>query len=232
MTKPTKAIIYARFSPTGRTNCESIETQVEACKRHAQAKGYVIEGEFSDAEKSGDDPMRPGLLAAFEALTRGSVLIVHHLDRLARKLADQETFYKDVRDKYHAKIEVVEGGIDGEDRYRVLLRQVMGAFAEFDRKEKAARTKMAMLRHQASGRRMSAEPPYGKSRFDDGEKKRLIDNPEEQDIIANILLEHEAGQGARQICRDLESRGVLCRGRQRWYHQTIKTIIHRAKTEE
>src|ERR1017187_10457450 len=98
-----KAILYARQSPSPKSREEkrlamennrvnaslSLETQLLACRAHADLKGYEVIGEFSDPAMSGKDSIegRPGLKAvlAVAAKNRDVVVIVYNLSRLARR---------------------------------------------------------------------------------------------------------------------------------------------------
>ena len=108
---------------------------------------------------SGDVEDRPGLWEAIELTRAGRVLVVWRGDRLARRLfrwAIRRTVARQ-----GGIVHVVEGSPNGEDPTATLIRQILSAFAEYERKLIAARTKAAMLRHQSAGRVMSKVIPYG-----------------------------------------------------------------------
>ena len=225
-TKRTRAIIYTRFSPRRSSEtCESCETQLDLCRAYCQRKGYQIAGEFEDRALSGGEADRPGLWAAIEATKRGDVLLAFKLDRLARDVYLSELIQRETG-KRGATVEAVEGGTNGDGPEQRMIRQVLQAFAEYERKVIAARTKAAMLRHQASGRRMSATTPFGWA-VDPHDPARLVRQAEEQAVIRKIVKLHDEGMGYREIGRELEAEGLDCRGGV-WFHTTIKAILGRA----
>jgi site-specific DNA recombinase len=203
-----KAIIYARFSPRpNAAESESIETQLDYCRAHCQAQGLEIAGEFEDRALSGDDEDRPGLWAAVDALRRGYILLVYRLDRLARSVYLSEFIRREVKE--------------------VFVRQVLQAEHEYAKKVAAARTKYAMLRHQAAGRRMGSGCPYGWKR-DPKNPPMMVRDEEEQAVIRRIVELRKEGKTLRGIKDILDSEGVLLRGRKGWNHMLVANIVKRA----
>ncbi len=105
---------------------------------------------------------------------------------------------------------------------------LFSALAQLGREQIAERTSRAMLRHQASGRRMThaARCPFGKQP-DPIDPVRLIDHPNEQATIAMIQAARAEGRGFKAIAHLLEAKGIPCRG-QRWHHMTVRSILRRA----
>jgi site-specific DNA recombinase len=220
-----RAIIYTRFSPRRHADdCQSIETQLDLCRAYCRRQGYTVLATFEDRALSGDEENRPGLWGAIEAVRRGDVLVAYKLDRLARDVFLAELVQREVRKK-GGTVEAVEGGANGDSAEQAMIRQILQAFAEYERKAIAARTKAAMLRHQANGRRMSARTPYG-WKLDPGNPSRLIHDAQELAVIGRMRQLHAQGLGYREIARKLADEGFLCRGGP-WWHATIKGILSR-----
>jgi len=219
----TQAIIYARFSPRRNAeDCQSIETQLDICRAYCRKNGYEIAGEFTDRALSGSDEDRPGLWAAVEALRRGIVLIVYRLDRLARSVYLSHLIEREAAKKGAKILSICGEGTwdEGDDQW--LIRKILQTLAEYERRVTAARTKAAMLRHQANGRRMGGVAPFGTR--SDGD--RLVFDPDEQQTIARIRELHAAGKGAKEIADTLQAEGRRPRG-QRWYHVSVTRILQR-----
>jgi DNA invertase Pin-like site-specific DNA recombinase len=234
----TKAIIYCRYSPQrGADSCHSNETQAELCRNYCEARGYQVVGDpFADSAISGSDEDRPGLWGAIDALKKGYVLVSYRGDRIARNVYLHEYIYREVKKK-QATIEVVDGSRNGETPEDVLVRQILCAVAEHEKKIISARTKAAMLRHQENGVAMSSVPPYGKQPGPDREvigkdglpkrQRTWIDNDAELAVIDRIrLLRFERGMAYREIARRLTLEGIPPRGRA-WHHRLIAEICFR-----
>ncbi len=91
-------------------------------------------------------------------------------------------------------IHILHIGVDSFGRANRIIPQVLQVFAEYERKIIAARTRAAMLHHQANGRRMSHVCPYGWVRDPDHEDL-LYEVPEEQAVIRQIIELYQAGNG-------------------------------------
>lgn len=230
-----KAVLYARYSPRPEgTECDSNETQIAYCREYCQAKGYNVVGVFEDKGYKGDDPERPGLWAAIDALKRGMVIVAHKNDRLARSVYLDEYIRREVAAK-RATIEVVDGGWEGDSPQDVMVRQILAAVAEAEKKIIAARTKASMLHYQSEGRAMSKNPPFGKREGEPvvvlmrGEKRlrrMWEDDPEELRVIARIEIMREKGLSYREISRRLNDTQTPCRGRE-WHPSSVRAICLR-----
>jgi len=237
-TKPQNAILYARFSPRrNAAQCESIETQDDLCRAYCDRQGYTIKATFEDRALSGSEEDRPGLWDAVNALKKRDVMVVYRLDRLARDVYLSELIYRAVRKK-GATIEAVEGGGNGDSPEDEVLRGMLQVFSQYERKVTAARTKAAMLRHQATGRKMAAQPPYGQ-RIDPEAPYTIPERPgvparpgrtlpdhEELAQIQRILRHRREGLSYRAIARELNRCKIPSRGEQ-WTHSIIGRILRR-----
>jgi DNA invertase Pin-like site-specific DNA recombinase len=107
---------------------------------------------------------------------------------------------------------------------------LFSALAQLEREQIAERTSTAMIRHQATGRRMTRPDrcPFG-WRVDPLDPDRLTEDAEEQAVIAHIRLERQKGATLREIATALDRVGVGCRGR-RWEHSTVRSILRRNRT--
>ena len=222
-----KAIIYARFSPRPNAEeSESIETQLDYCRKYCEEHGLEVGAEYSDRALSGEDEDRPGLWAAVDALRRGNVLVVYRLDRLARSVYLSEYIRRQV-EKRKARIEAVQGGGNGDTPEEVFIRQVLQAEAEYSRKVTAARTRYAMLRHQAAGRRMGSRVPYGWKQ-DPANRARMVEDEGEQEVIRRIVSLRQEGLTLRGIVAVLQAEGLGVRDRGTWHHTTRQKVLKRA----
>lgn len=234
-----RAVAYCRFSPRpGANECESCDAQIELAREWCTRCGATLAAAdiFRDDDASGGDFERPGLWDAIEALGRGDVLVVEKADRLARSLYLDEWIRSEVAER-GARIVAIRTPTDDTPE-GVLLRQILAAFSEYRRKADALLTQARSRRHQASGRRMSANLPYGWAIDPDGPKvvnradglarpARMIPCEAERAIIAKILDLSAKGLGSQRIKRVLEGAGIPFRGRETWARKTITSILRR-----
>ena len=99
-----------------------------------QLDGVELDQVFTD-KLSGKDNQRPELMNLLRFARKGDTVVVHSLDRLARNLNDLRRLVSEMTER-GVRVEFVKEGLafDGSDSaMSVLLLNVMGAFAEFER---------------------------------------------------------------------------------------------------
>jgi len=243
MEEKAKGVIYARFSPRRNDDkCESIEAQFDFCRQWCKQNNVEIAGEFADRALSGADEDRPELWAAIAALERGYVLVVYRLDRLARSVYLSDIIERAISRKKASFLSISGEGTWGDSDEDWLIRKILQTLAEYERKVIGARTKAAMLRHQANGRLMGSIPRYG-FMLDRADKRRILKSPYEQVVINQIKRLHKKGLSLRQIAAELSNLGykprkvrqifkgkpVFVKGK--WNPQTIRLILKRLSPE-
>ena len=222
----SSAIIYARYSPRRYADdCESVEAQFDFCSEYCDKNNFPVSARLSDKALSGSDEDRPALWQAIELLKRGDVLVVYKLDRLARSVYLSDIIERAVKKKGASIISVSGEGTWNDSDEDWLVRKILQTLAEYERKVTAARTKAAMLRHQANGRRMSKHPPFGWTN-DPADPARLIEETAEQTVIHRIRELKRQRMSLRAICRRLKDEGFTCRGNG-FNHVTVGRIIDR-----
>ena len=236
-------ILYARFSPRkNEDECESIEAQFDFCRKWCSENNIDIVSEFADRALSGGDEDRPELWAAIAALEKGYVLVVYRLDRLARSVYLSDIIERSILAKKATFLSIAGEGTWSDSDEDFLIRKILQALAEYERKVIGARTKAAMLRHQAAGRLMGSIPPYGFN-IDPGNSRRIIKNSYERIVINQIKRLHGKGLSLRKIATELtnlkyqprkvskkfKGRTVFVKGK--WCAQTIHMILKRLKGE-
>jgi len=236
-------IIYARFSPRrNEDECESIEAQFDFCRQWCKQNNVEIAGEFADRALSGGDEERPELWAAIAALERGYVLVVYRLDRLARSVYLSDIIERSINKKKASFLSISGEGTWSDSDEDWLIRKILQTLAEYERKVIGARTKAAMLRHQANGRLMGSIPRYG-FMLDRADKRRILKSPYEQVVINQIKRLHKKGLSLRQIASELADlkykprkvkrtfRGKSVSVKGKWNPQTIRLILKRLSPE-
>jgi DNA invertase Pin-like site-specific DNA recombinase len=222
-----KCIIYSRFSPRRNADtCQSIETQVEQCRAYAAAHGLTVAGEFEDRALSGSEEDRPGLWAAVDSLKAGDVLLVYMLDRLARSTYLSHIIEQAVAKKKAKIVSAAGEGTWKDEPGDELIREILKALAQYERRVIGIRTRVAMLRHQREGRRMSYLTPFGWM-LDPADGARLVECAAEQATIKAAVVLKATGLGVRGIARELEKTGAVKRAK-RWDHVQVARILKRA----
>ena len=224
-----RAIIYTRFSPRRNADqSESCEVQRSYCEQYAAKAGMVVDAVFDDPDVSGADEFRPKLWAAIDRLADGNVLLVYKRDRLARNVYLSEQIIRAVNAK-GATIEAVSGDISGDGAEHTMIRQIIAAMAEYERKLIAQRTSHAMRHHQQEGRRMGRYAPYGWGVSED-DPTHMLPCLRERMALKRLYALADDGLSALDIARQMNAElPELARGRRKWTTKAVSDILRRER---
>ena len=162
-----KAFGYLRVSGQGQVKGDGLVRQEKAIKDYAKSNGFTIEQVFKDEGVSGTLENRPALARLLLNLEENGhgikTVIIERVDRLARDLMIQENIIADFQKQGFDLISATEGAdLLSEDPTRKLVRQVLGAIAEYDKsmlvlKLRAARDRKKAKTGKCEGRKSYAE---------------------------------------------------------------------------
>src|SRR5580700_10407142 len=133
----TKAHAYLRVSGKGQVDGDGFPRQLKAIREYAMAhdikivKVYREEG-VSGTTESADRPAWSELMTALHS-NGVRIVIIEKLDRLARDLMVQETIIADLRKHGFEVVSVAEPDLCSDDPTRVMVRQMMGAVAQYEK---------------------------------------------------------------------------------------------------
>jgi DNA invertase Pin-like site-specific DNA recombinase len=154
-------------------------------------------------------------------------LIVAKRDRLARDVMLSCWIEKEVKRRGARIISAAGEGTESDDPTNVLLRNIVDAFAQYERDIIAARTAAAMAQKKARGEKTGGEVPFGYSLADDGiHLEREAAEVEALGIISEL---RRRGYSLRQIAAELQARGIQTKkGNTTWQPKVISKILKRA----
>ena len=159
-----KAVSYLRVSGQGQVDGDGFPRQREAVQRYAERCGLDLVAEFRDEGVCGANELadRAGLAELLDHLEATGVhlVVVERADRLARDLLVQEVTLAQFRDM-GVQVFAADGTdltVSDGDPTRKLIRQVLGAVAEFDKsvtvlKLRAARDRKRRQSGKCEGRK-------------------------------------------------------------------------------
>jgi len=165
---PIKAFAYLRVSGKAQISGDGFDRQAAAIQAYARKHGYVIEDTYREKGVSGATELqdREALAAMIDQLESNGVrtVLVERADRLARDLIVSEMILNQLRAIGVAVIAVDSGtdltGIDA-DPSRVLIRQVLGAVAQFEKSVIVMKLKAARDRKRRTTGRCEGRKPFG-----------------------------------------------------------------------
>ena len=156
----SKAVAYLRTSSAANVgpDKDSDKRQRLSIEAFARANGYQLVGEYYDAAVSGADAVdrRPGFLQMLQRLASNGAktIIVESPDRFARDLMVQLTGHDMLKAQGISLVPASAPDFFTEDTpTAVLVRQVLGAIAQFDKASTVAKLAAARKRkREATGR--------------------------------------------------------------------------------
>ncbi|HKD06119.1 MAG TPA: recombinase family protein [Bryobacteraceae bacterium] len=212
----TKCFAYCRVSGKGQIEGDGFPRQKAAIRAYARTNEFRIVRWFLEEGVSGtiETMNRPAWAEMLTALHADGVrtIIVEKLDRLARDLMVQEAAIADLRKYGFSLISVQEPDLMENDPTRKLMRQLMGAVAEYDKSQIVARLRGARLRKRAKEGRCEGRKPFGHYEG-------------ESEVIERMKVLRFGGMGFDRIAAQLNAEGIATRTRGRWHGLMVNRIL-------
>jgi DNA invertase Pin-like site-specific DNA recombinase len=216
----TTAFAYLRVSGKGQIQGDGFPRQLGAIKAYAQAKDISIAQVFREegiggSMESGDRPAWSELMTALHA-DGVKAIIIEKLDRLARDLMVQEATIADLQKHGFTLISVAEPDLMATDPTRILMRQLMGAVAQYDKSQIVLKLRGARQRKKIAEGRCEGRKPYGER---EGEPA----------VVERMRQLRAEGLSYQQIASKLNAEGVQARtAGKRWRAYVVNAILRRS----
>ncbi|WP_426613288.1 recombinase family protein [Bradyrhizobium sp. McL0616] len=195
------AIGYTRTSSAANIGegKDSVARQRKAIQDYANRAGFRIVAWFDDPAVTGTDAIdcRPGFAAALEKIAGNGVrtIIVETANRFARDLMVQEMGYSRLRSEGIDLIAADKPDSFADDSpTAVMVRQILGAVAQFDKAMTVAKLRGARERKRRTGVKVEGRRTYAES------------NPELV-ALARRLSDQRPRLSLRQISAELSTAG-------------------------
>jgi DNA invertase Pin-like site-specific DNA recombinase len=212
-----EAFGYLRVSGRGQLRGDGFPRQRETIEQYAKANHFKIVGWFEERAVSGGTEWenRPAWTDMVQHLNGVRTILVEKVERLARDLGVQEWILRDLKQRGVALISATEENLDA-DPTRVLIRQMFGAIAQYDRAMTVLKLRAARKRMKAATGRCEGRKPYGNRQG-------------ESELIARMRSMRHDGMTYEAIAAAFNTEGVQTRiPGGRWFPATIQKILARA----
>jgi DNA invertase Pin-like site-specific DNA recombinase len=220
--KRIPAFAYLRTSSATNVGADkdSDKRQRAAIAAFARAHGYDIVEEFYDAAVSGADPIgeRPGFKAMLDRIASNGVscILVESPDRFARDLTVQLTGHDFLKSLGIALVPATAPDFFTEDTpTAVLVRQVLGAIAEFEKTSLVAKLKAARERKKAVTGKCGGRKSYAEKW---------------PDTVALARKLHGQRMSLRKIAMELASQGHLTTKGRPYVANAVRKMLMRARS--
>jgi DNA invertase Pin-like site-specific DNA recombinase len=213
-----QCFIYLRVSGKNQVRGDGFHRQFIACREYATEHNLKIVRVFKERGVSGTMELenRPALSELFAALQENGVktILVEKVDRLARDLMLQETIISDMMKSGYTLLSSCEPDLCSSDPSRVLIRQIFGALAQYDR---------AMIVLKLRGARQRAKARDGKCEG----KKPFGEKPGELLILNRMHNLKSQGHTCEQIAMFMNTERIPTRMGKPWKPGTVGKILAR-----
>jgi DNA invertase Pin-like site-specific DNA recombinase len=218
--KMVKAFAYLRVSGRGQIRGDGLVRQRKAVEKYAKDNGIEIHRIYRDEGVSGSLANRPALAEMIVDLEKNGhgvkTVIVEKLDRVARDLMIQETIIQDFRENGVNLISAVEGAdLLNNDPTRKLVRQILGAIAEYEKTMLVQKLRVARVRKKAKDGKCEGRKSYKEAAPKTvGYIRRLRRKPR-----------NRKRKSYKEIANLLNLDGIPTLNGQAWNLQTVKNAL-------
>ena len=229
----TPAALYARVSSDRQDVDLSVAAQLRALRDYARNNGYSVAREYVDEAESGRIADRPQFRNMIDeggkATAPFQVILVWKFSRFTRKREHAVAFKSMLRRKGIRVVSITEHADDSPTGK--LMEAIIESVDEFYSENLAQEVVRGMRESASRGYFLASRAPFGYRRIkvSDGVKDRptLEVDPVAAPIVKEIFESSRRGNGLKEICKELNGRGITNRGR-RWQ----KNIVHYLLTNE
>ena len=226
----TPAAFYARVSSDRQDVDLSVSAQLRALKDYARANGYSVARQYVDEAESGRVADRPQFREMIEEGSKPNapfeVILVWKFSRFTRKREHAVAFKSMLRRKGIRVVSITEHADDSPTGK--LMEAIIESVDEFYSENLAQEVVRGMREAASRGFFLGSKAPFGYKRVkvNDGAKERptLEVDPTAAPIVKGIFESSLRSNGLKEICRELNDRGITNRGR-RWYKGGLHYLL-------
>ncbi len=211
-----KAYAYLRVSGKGQIDGDGFPRQLKSIREYGATHDIKIVRVFREEGVSGtvENMDRPAWCELMALLHGNGVrtILIEKLDRLARDLMVQEAAIADLHKHGFTLISTAEPDLMANDPSRVLMRQLLGAVAQYDKNQIVAKLRGARMRKRVRDGRCEGRKPFGHY---EGEVTAI-------ERMKELRAE---GLGFDRIALRLNSESVPTRTGRRWHGVVVNRIL-------
>lgn len=219
---------YLRVSGRGQLAGDGEARQRETIERFCQNKGFQVIRWFFDGAVTGEldaaDRDQYALMLSFCGPATTNTIIVERSDRLGRALTVCEIACEEAR---KSGITILEAASDtdltnSDDPTRVLIRQVLGSLAEWNKNVMVKRLRAARERKRAANGHCEGPKPFGSR-----------DNPDDEITLNIINALRSEDYSYREVALELTRRNRRTpEGKLKWSKSSVHLVATRTGPQE
>ena len=229
---PNRVVLYARVSTTEQAERDlSLPAQIAAMREYATRRGLEIVQEYVEAGASGTDDNRKVFQQMIASVNNASSdvssVLVYHSSRFMRNVAKASVYKERLRRSGVRVLAIRQETSDDPSGH--LLETVQQAIDQYESEVNGERTSAAMRQCAEQGYFPGGITPYGftKRKVAHGSVQRslLVHEPQEAEVVREILRLYIAGSGGKSVARQLNQRGLYKRDGKPWTKVAVLKVI-------
>lgn len=220
--KKKKVVAYCRVSTLEqKKKGYGIDIQIRDASLFAERRSLMVERFYLDAGESGIKEDRKALKQLLRDCKAGKVgiIILPSLDRLSREVRIAENLFYQFKN-LGIKILIADMPQYKGEQKDILIRQIMEAIAEDNRRDIIDRLWKGRQERVRKGLFPGGNLPYGYKR----EGKKVIIDADEAKIVQYIF--EATGRTGDGIARELNKKGYRRRNNKLWNQRQVCRILH------
>ena len=222
-----RAAVYLRQSQDRADNRLGVDRQREDCVKLCADRGWTVEHELVDNDTSASArKVRPGYATLLRLIDDKAidVVVVWHIDRLLRRLADLEDVIERC-ERSGVRLATVSGDLNLSTDAGRLVGRILASVARGEVERKSARQQRAQAQAASQGRRVGGRRPFGYEQ--DGMTVRTVEAAAVRSGYASAL----SGVHLAAVARDWNARGLTPGQLKRdgrpsaWRHDNVRHVL-------
>ena len=228
MKKSTFRVVgYARVSTDTQTDNTSIEVQVEKINEFCKLYDYDLVKVFIDNGKTGSsveerEEYQEMMEYVSDKSNKVNAVVVLKADRIHRKLLNLLLMIENILNPLEIAFKSITENFDTSTSQGMMFLQMIGTFAEFERKTINERTRGGRIKTASDGEYAGGSPAFG-YRVADGE---LVIDIHRASIVKKIFKFYSEGMSMGEIAEKLNRTKIPTKtGKGKWTKQHISYIL-------
>lgn len=199
---------YIRVSTERQVEGYSIEGQITQIEQYCQFNGYELVDIYADRGISGKSMNRPELQRMLNDAKNGKLdcVMVYKTNRLARNTSDLLTIVEELH-RQNVEFFSLSERMEVKNSTGKLMLQILASFSEFERNTILENIYTGQYQRALEGY-YQGNLPLGYNNIPDN-KKELMINQHEANIVKYIFESYAKGHGYRKIANALNHKGYV-----------------------
>lgn len=228
MEKSTFRVVgYARVSTDTQTDNTSIEVQVEKIQEYCKLYDYDLVNVFIDNGKTGSsveerEAYQEMMQYVSDKSNKVNAVVVLKADRIHRKLLNLLLMIENILNPLEIAFKSITENFDTSTSQGMMFLQMIGTFAEFERKTINERTKGGRIKTASERKYAGGEPAYGYMAVDG----KISIDIHRASIVKKVFKLYSEGASMGNIAERLNRIKIPTKtGKGKWTKQNISYIL-------